>query len=115
MLRRPDGTPAPRPRDGGVPSGWEPRLPRIVVAADVVRECDVAVPLELRDGRARALRLLPLIELELRLDARRGNPFRELPPSLLDLPRLEKLDLRWLAGRFAVADALEARGCLVYR
>lgn len=44
------------------------------------------------------------------------NPVMRLPESLLALPRLDKLDLRWVAGFeppgwFA---GLEARGCTIY-
>ena len=51
------------------------------------------------------------------LGALRGNPLTHLPASLSRLPRLEKLDLRWIA---TLADpawftALEARGCRTYR
>jgi hypothetical protein len=54
---------------------------------------------------------------ELRQIDLRGNPLRELPVTLAGLPRLEKLDLRWvttLEPAAWVAD-LEARGCAVYR
>jgi len=47
----------------------------------------------------------------------RGDPLREVPESLSELPRLEKLDLRWVTAIAApawLAD-LEARGCVVYR
>lgn len=54
---------------------------------------------------------------ELRQIDLRGNPIERLPETLLDLPRLEKLDLRWvttLAPPAWFAD-LEARGCAIYR
>ncbi|HKS24692.1 MAG TPA: hypothetical protein VJZ76_17985 [Thermoanaerobaculia bacterium] len=39
----------------------------------------------------------------------------QLPESLLELPRLEKVDVRWVEISSRVLDQLEARGCLVYR
>ena len=45
----------------------------------------------------------------------RGNPLTQLPESLLELPRLEKIDVRWVEISSRVLDQLEARGCLVYR
>jgi len=45
----------------------------------------------------------------------RGNPLTNLPELLLDLPRLEKVDVRWVRIDDEVLDRLEARGCLVYR
>jgi hypothetical protein len=77
-----------------------------------------------RDGQPHQhlpdLALPRLRELHLRNNALQTLPgsiaeLRELPAALLDLPRLEKLDLRWVDGRFDVADGLERRGCLVYR
>ena len=46
----------------------------------------------------------------------RGNPIETLPDSFLNLPKLEKLDLRWVETlqRPAWLNALEERGCLVY-
>jgi len=46
----------------------------------------------------------------------RGNPLTHLPASLAALPRLEKLDLRWVAtlARPAWFADLEARGCAIY-
>jgi hypothetical protein len=47
----------------------------------------------------------------------RGNPLTYLPASIATLPRLEKLDLRWvdtLAAPERLA-SLEERGCAVYR
>jgi hypothetical protein len=47
----------------------------------------------------------------------RGNPLTQLPEAIAALPRLDKLDLRWvttLAPLAWFAD-LEARGCAVYR
>jgi len=47
----------------------------------------------------------------------RGNPVVELPAAIARLPRLEKVDLRWvttLAPPTWLAD-LDARGCVVYR
>jgi hypothetical protein len=47
----------------------------------------------------------------------RGNSLTHLPAAIAALPRLEKLDLRWVATLIPpvwIAD-LEARGCLVYR
>ena len=54
---------------------------------------------------------------ELRQIDLRGNPLTHLPASIADLPRLEKLDLRWVGTlEFPSWLAnLEARGCLVYR
>jgi hypothetical protein len=46
----------------------------------------------------------------------RGNPLTHIPASLLMLPRLEKLDLRWVACesfRDVIAQ-VEVRGCVVY-
>jgi hypothetical protein len=54
---------------------------------------------------------------ELRQLDLRGNPLAQLPAAIASLPRLEKLDLRWvttLAPAEWFAD-LEARGCVVYR
>jgi hypothetical protein len=53
---------------------------------------------------------------ELRQIDLRGNPVTALPDSLRELPRLEKLDLRWVTSLeppswFA---ELEARGCAIY-
>jgi len=47
----------------------------------------------------------------------RGNPLKTLPASIATLPRLEKLDLRWVETLELPAwiSDLEARGCLVYR
>jgi hypothetical protein len=41
----------------------------------------------------------------------------ELPETIATLPRLHKLDLRWVTTLTPPAwfDGLEARGCLVYR
>ena len=53
---------------------------------------------------------------ELRQIDLRGNPLTSLPNAMATLPRLEKLDLRWvntLAAPAWIAE-LEARGCLVY-
>lgn len=47
----------------------------------------------------------------------RGNPLTHLPPSIVALPRLEKLDLRRVdtlaAPEWIIS--LEERGCAVYR
>jgi hypothetical protein len=47
----------------------------------------------------------------------RGNPLTRLPATIAALPRLEKLDLRWVstlpAPEWIVN--LEERGCVVYR
>jgi hypothetical protein len=54
---------------------------------------------------------------ELRQIDLRGNPLTQLPEAIAALPRLDKLDLRWvttLAPLAWFAD-LEARGCAVYR
>jgi hypothetical protein len=47
----------------------------------------------------------------------RGNPLTHLPAGIASLPRLDKLDLRWVEtlGLPSWIDDLEARGCLVYR
>ena len=47
----------------------------------------------------------------------RGNPLAYLPEAIAGLPRLEKLDLRWVEKLIAPPwfPDLEARGCLVYR
>ena len=47
----------------------------------------------------------------------RGNPLTSLPATIADLPKLEKLDLRWVSSmKFpSWIDDLEARGCVVYR
>jgi hypothetical protein len=47
----------------------------------------------------------------------RGNPLVSLPANLALLPRLEKLDLRWVDTLVLPAwiDEIEARGCAVYR
>jgi hypothetical protein len=53
---------------------------------------------------------------ELRQIDIRGNPLTELPSTIATLPRLEKLDLRWVTTLELpvwIAD-LEARGCSVY-
>ena len=46
----------------------------------------------------------------------RTNLLGTIPPAVADLARLRKLDARWnpLRGPTAWADALRARGCLVY-
>lgn len=53
---------------------------------------------------------------ELRQIDLRGNPLEELPDAIATLPRLEKLDLRWVKTLQPPAwiDRLEARGCVVY-
>jgi hypothetical protein len=47
----------------------------------------------------------------------RGNPLTQLPESIAKLPRLDKLDLRWVNTLEwpAWIGELEARGCVVYR
>jgi hypothetical protein len=57
-------------------------------------------------GRLQELRHLDL----------RGNPLTALPESLFDLPRLGKLDLRWVPSlaTHAGIERLKARDCLVY-
>jgi hypothetical protein len=53
---------------------------------------------------------------ELRQIDLRGTPLAHLPAAIAALPRLEKLDLRWVnlpAPTWLLT--LEARGCLVYR
>jgi Leucine-rich repeat (LRR) protein len=46
----------------------------------------------------------------------RGNPLTHLPASIASLPRLEKLDLRWVnMPPPEYIEDLEARGCMVYR
>jgi hypothetical protein len=54
---------------------------------------------------------------ELRQLDLRGNPLTSLPAAIADLPKLEKLDLRWVSSmKFPPwIDDLEARGCVVYR
>ena len=54
--------------------------------------------------------------LELRQIDLRGNPIAGLPDSLLKLPRLEKLDLRWVTTLSPPSwfPDLERRGCAVY-
>lgn len=46
----------------------------------------------------------------------RGNDIKELPIELLDLPNLERLDLRWNAQLVQPAwiNELISRDCLVY-
>ncbi len=53
---------------------------------------------------------------ELRQIDLRGNPLTHLPKAIAALPRLDKLDLRWvtLVPPEWIA-TLEARGCAVYR
>ena len=53
-----------------------------------------------------------LLQLDLR-----GNPLERLPAAIARLPRLQKLDLRWVDSLQTDAGVreLEARGCLVYR
>ena len=55
--------------------------------------------------------------LELRQIDLRGNPLTELPEALRALPRIEKLDLRWITTLILPAWSadLEARGCMIYR
>ncbi len=53
----------------------------------------------------------------MRLMDLRGNPLTRLPANIAALPRLEKLDLRWV-DTLAAPDwtaRLEERGCVVYR
>jgi hypothetical protein len=53
---------------------------------------------------------------ELRHIDLRGNPLTGLPAAMAKLPRLEKLDFRWVATLEPpawIAD-LEAQGCAVY-
>jgi hypothetical protein len=54
---------------------------------------------------------------ELRQLDLRGNPLASLPIALATLPRLEKLDLRWVEKLDPPGwlSDVEARGCLVYR
>ena len=54
---------------------------------------------------------------ELRIIDLRGNPITDLPACIAALPRLDKLDLRWvdtLVEPGWLSD-LEQRGCVVYR
>jgi len=54
---------------------------------------------------------------ELRQIDLRGNPLTDLPAAIATLPRLDKLDLRWvttLAPPMWIT-TLEARGWLIYR
>jgi hypothetical protein len=46
----------------------------------------------------------------------RGNPLTSLPESLIALPRLEKLDLRWVTTLETPRwfSQLEANGCIIY-
>jgi hypothetical protein len=47
----------------------------------------------------------------------RGNPIESLPAAAAELPRLEKLDLRWVDS-FRLPEwsrTLEERGCVIYR
>lgn len=54
--------------------------------------------------------------LELRQIDLRANPLTHLPASIAQLPRLEKLDLRWVdLPPYPWFESLEARGCLIYR
>ena len=54
---------------------------------------------------------------ELRLLDPRGNPIETLPESILEKPRLEKIDLRWISTLQPLPwlDRFEHRGCLIYR
>ena len=54
---------------------------------------------------------------ELRLIDLRGNPLTSLPRTMLEMTRLEKLDLRWVRTLAwpGWLEELEGRGCLVYR
>ena len=54
---------------------------------------------------------------ELRHIDLRGNPLKHLPDAIAALPRLEKLDLRWVETLIPPPWIvnLEARGCAVYR
>jgi len=47
----------------------------------------------------------------------RGNPLTRLPDGLAELPRLEKLDLRWVETLELPVwvERLEEHGCAVYR
>jgi hypothetical protein len=48
----------------------------------------------------------------------RGNPISGLPERIAALPRLEKLDLRWVTTLELETDwvaAMQSRGCMVYR
>jgi len=53
---------------------------------------------------------------ELRQIDLRGNPVINLPAGLLTLPRLEKLDLRWVTTLEPPRwfSDLEAKGCIIY-
>jgi hypothetical protein len=53
---------------------------------------------------------------ELRQIDLRGNPLTHLPTSLAALPRLDKIDLRWVTTLTPPPwfDELEARGCAIY-
>jgi Leucine-rich repeat (LRR) protein len=71
--------------------------------------CSMASLIELRasDNQLTELRQIDL----------RGNPLMHVPAALATLPRLEKLDLRWVTTLIAphwFAD-LEANGCAIYR
>jgi hypothetical protein len=54
---------------------------------------------------------------ELRQMDFRGNPLTHLPTTIVALPHLEKLDLRWVSTLVTPEwiVTLEQRGCLVYR
>ena len=47
----------------------------------------------------------------------RGNPMKSLPETLLSMPKLEKLDLRWISTLEASPwlNELEQKGCSVYK
>lgn len=53
---------------------------------------------------------------ELRQIDLRGNPVTDLPEGLITLPRLEKLDLRWVTALEPPRwfSDLEAKGCMIY-
>jgi Leucine-rich repeat (LRR) protein len=54
---------------------------------------------------------------ELRQVDLRGNPLTSVPAAITTLPRLDRLDLRWVMTLTEPASiaTLETRGCVAYR
>lgn len=106
-------------RAAAVSTSGSDRPPTTDVVGD---DCTCSDPAGVR-GRSPFCGLTSLPPIDALVDLRhldlRGNPLTTLPSALATLPRLDKLDLRWVTTLPPDVEptlaALAARGCLVYR